>query len=106
VATSGTAHDEPNQYSVGELLRIRMGDDRWQLALVQRDEVWDVERMGRLLDSLLAGYPVGALLLCRTDKAPSKVIDVTRVRRSCERRLRGRTNSLTASSVSTRCTRC
>ena len=52
-----------------------MGGDRWHLALVQRDEVWDVGRMGRLLDSLLAGYPVGALLLCRTDKVASKVID-------------------------------
>jgi hypothetical protein len=42
---------------------------------VQRDEVWDVERMGRLLDSLLVGYPAGALLLCRTDKVASNVID-------------------------------
>jgi hypothetical protein len=72
--TSGSGFDEPSAYSVGDLLRIRMGGDRWHLALVQRDEVWDAERMGRLLDSLLAGYPVGALLLCRTDK-PSKVID-------------------------------
>src|SRR5262245_55044997 len=52
-----------------------MGGDRWHLALVQRDEVWDVERMLRLLDSLLAGYPVGALLLCRTDQVASRVID-------------------------------
>src|SRR3954452_5618386 len=72
---SGGLHDERSEYSVGELLRNRMGDDRWHLALVQRDEVWDVERMKRLLDSLLAGYPVGALLLCRTDKVASKVID-------------------------------
>ena len=74
-ATSGKPLDEPSEYSVGGLLRIRMGGDRWHLALVQRDEVWDVERMGRLLDSLLAGYPVGALLLCRTDRVASKVID-------------------------------
>src|SRR3954468_10577478 len=67
--------DEPREYSVGELLRNRMGGDRWHLALVQRDEVWDVERMSRLLDSLLAGYPVGALLVCRTAKVASKVID-------------------------------
>ena len=73
--TSGSRLDEPSEYSVGELLRNRMGGDRWHLALVQRDEVWDVERMRRLLDSLLAGYPVGALLLCRTDKVASKVID-------------------------------
>ena len=72
---SGEPHDARSDYSVGELLRNRMGGDRWHLALVQRDEVWDVERMGRLLDSLLAGYPVGALLLCRTDRVASKVID-------------------------------
>jgi hypothetical protein len=76
VATiSGEPHDERSDYSVAELLRNRMGADRWHLALVQRDEVWDVERMKRLLDSMLAGYPVGALLLCRTDKVTSKVID-------------------------------
>ena len=75
MTTSVLRLDEPSAYSVGDLLRIRIGGDRWHLALVQRDEVWDVERMGRLLDSLLAGYPVGALLLCRTDKVASKVID-------------------------------
>ena len=66
--------DLNREYSVGELLRNRMGEDRWNLALVQRDEVWDVDRMRRLLDSLLAGYPVGALLLCRTDET-SRVIE-------------------------------
>jgi hypothetical protein len=76
VATSsGSRLGGPTEYSVGALLRNRMGGDRWRLALVQRDEVWDRDRMGRLLDSLLAGYPVGALLLCRTDEKPSKVID-------------------------------
>ena len=73
--TAVSSHEELSEYSVSELLRHRVGGDRWHLALVQRDEVWDVERMERLLDSLLAGYPVGALLLCRTEKAPSKVID-------------------------------
>jgi hypothetical protein len=73
--TSGNPQVESSEYSVGELLSNRSGGDRWHLALVQRDEVWDVERMGLLLDSLLAGYPVGALLLCRTDKESSKVID-------------------------------
>lgn len=72
---SAAGLENPIAYSVGDLLRIRMGDDRWHLALVQRDEVWDAERMQRLLDSLLAGYPVGALLLCRTKTGvPSKVI--------------------------------
>ena len=53
--------------SVGDLVRRRTGTlpDPWQLALVQRSAVWDEVRVARLLDSLLAGYPIGALLVCR-----------------------------------------
>ena len=53
--------------SVRELVVRRAGreSDPWDLALVQRAEVWDQVRMRHLLDSLLAGYPVGAILLCR-----------------------------------------
>ncbi|MDY0001550.1 MAG: DUF262 domain-containing protein [Polyangia bacterium] len=40
--------------------------DAWKLALVQRDVVWDEFRVAKLLDSILAGYPIGTLLLCRT----------------------------------------
>lgn len=65
--------ERQHAYSIGELLRNRMGEDRWHLALVQRSEVWDVDRMRQLLDSLLVSYPVGALLLCRT-RQDSKVI--------------------------------
>jgi hypothetical protein len=62
--------------SVGDLVRGRLSDtDRWNLATVQRDEVWDEVRMRHLLDSLLTGYPVGAILLCRTKEA-SRVIEV------------------------------
>ena len=53
--------------SVGELVRRRAGDgaDPWHLALVQRDVVWDQLRMRYLVDSLLEGYPIGSLLVCR-----------------------------------------
>jgi hypothetical protein len=53
--------------SVGALVRqwLRPGDDPWHLALVQRDRVWNPLRIARLFDSLLAGYPIGTLLLCR-----------------------------------------
>lgn len=53
--------------SVREVVRRRMGveSDTWDLALVQRAEVWDQVRMRHLFDSLLAGYPIGAILLCR-----------------------------------------
>jgi Protein of unknown function DUF262 len=52
--------------SVADLVRRRLDpDDPWELALVQRHLVWDEVRMARLLDSLLAGYPIGSLLVCR-----------------------------------------
>src|SRR3954454_21537581 len=53
--------------SVRDLVRQRIGDtpDRWHLALVQRSLVWDDVRMRFLLDSLLAGYPIGSLLVCQ-----------------------------------------
>ena len=62
--------------SVEELVGHRLHEnDRWNLALVQRDEVWDEVRMRHLLDSLLAGYPIGAILLCRVKEA-SRVLRV------------------------------
>lgn len=59
--------DAVHAVSVRELVRRRRGDepDIWHLALVQRGEVWDHVRMRYLLDSLLAGYPIGSLLLCK-----------------------------------------
>ena len=43
--------------SVRDLVRsqLRLDDDPWELALVQRDLVWKQDRMVGLLDSLLAG---------------------------------------------------
>jgi hypothetical protein len=62
--------------SVRDLVTRRLDDaDRWNLALVQRDEVWDEVRMRHLLDSLLAGYPIGAILLCKV-KQESRVVQV------------------------------
>lgn len=41
-----------------DLRSRRLSDhDRWNLALVQRDEVWDELRMPHLLDSLTAAIP-------------------------------------------------
>jgi hypothetical protein len=52
---------------VGDLVRQALDPERdpWDLALVQRDRVWDHVRVARLLDSLLVGYPIGSILLCR-----------------------------------------
>lgn len=61
-----------NALSVRDIVRRRTGadPDTWRLALVQRAKVWDHVRMRYLLDSLLRGYPIGSLLLCRvTGKA-------------------------------------
>lgn len=61
--------------SVSELVRRRMDpNDSWRLALVQRHSVWDEVRMARLLDSLLAGYPIGSILVCRL-KQNTKVLE-------------------------------
>jgi len=52
--------------SVADLIEKRLSeDDPWRLALVQRHLVWDELRMAQLLDSLLAGYPIGSLLVCK-----------------------------------------
>ena len=78
---AGTAANETlarvNAVSVRDLVRQRVGDapDRWHLALVQRALVWDDVRMRSLLDSLLAGYPIGSLLVCRVT-AESRVIRI------------------------------
>jgi hypothetical protein len=62
------------KYSVGGLVNKWINpEDAWKLALVQRRVVWDDIRMKRLLDSLLAGYPIGTLLVCRV-RQPSKVL--------------------------------
>ncbi|MCD6118475.1 DUF262 domain-containing protein [bacterium] len=56
-------------YSVRDIVRRRVlppdesGED-WHLAIVQRNLLWNEERMVRLLDSLLRGYPIGSLLFC------------------------------------------
>lgn len=44
---------------------IDRAGDPWRLSLVQRDLVWTDTQVRYLLDSLLFGYPIGALLLCR-----------------------------------------
>jgi hypothetical protein len=48
--------------------------DPWDLAIVQRDRVWDHVHVARLLDSLLVGYPIGSILLCRLRDAPSPTV--------------------------------
>ncbi|GAA1771857.1 DUF262 domain-containing protein [Nostocoides vanveenii] len=74
-ATFDDATTPAGSESVRDLLRRREGNGpgSWNLALVQRDEVWDHVRMRHLLDSLLAGYPIGSILLCRVKQA-SRVI--------------------------------
>ena len=59
-----------------DLVRRRTGalPDEWQLALVQRDVKWDEVRIASLLDSLLSGYPIGALLVCRVRQGGSVLV--------------------------------
>ncbi|KAA6435956.1 DUF262 domain-containing protein [Agrococcus sediminis] len=61
--------------SVAELVEQRSSPtDRWNLALVQRAEVWDELRMRHLLDSLLADYPIGAILLSSVAEPTRQVV--------------------------------
>lgn len=71
-------HDQPSveALSVCDLITKHAdATDPWRLALVQRAEVWDESRMAKLLDSLLAGYPIGSLLVCRV-RSESHVIEI------------------------------
>lgn len=55
--------------SIEQLVKKRLDrKDPWRLALVQRHLVWDAVRMARLLDSLLGGYPIGSILVCRVQQ--------------------------------------
>lgn len=67
---AGTTAQVVAPKSVRDLVRaqLRLDDDPWELALVQRDLVWKQDRMVGLLDSLVAGYPIGSLLLCRVEQ--------------------------------------
>jgi hypothetical protein len=57
-------------FSVAELVAVQLSEmkDRWQLSLVQRDAVWSQIQARYLLDSLLYGYPIGSLLICRVKR--------------------------------------
>ncbi|HJN74115.1 MAG TPA: DUF262 domain-containing protein [Myxococcota bacterium] len=60
-------HHPATTASIQQLLdRSADANSPWRLAIVQRERVWTPARAAKLLDSLLHGYPIGALLLCRT----------------------------------------
>ena len=62
--------------SVGAILREASGSvSHWRLALVQRDRVWTPYKAAKLLDSLLNGYPIGSLLLCKADNSHVLAVD-------------------------------
>lgn len=69
-------YERVSALSVADLVRRRLdGDDPWRLALVQRHAVWDEVRMARLLDSMLADYPIGSLLVCRVREASVVLVE-------------------------------
>jgi hypothetical protein len=68
--------------SVAQLIASRLdSDDPWRLALVQRHVVWDEVRISHLLDSLLAGYPIGSLLVCRVRQGGHVLVEAADGRR-------------------------
>ncbi len=49
-------------------------DDAWRLAIVQRERVWNAFKAAKLFDSLLAGFPIGSLLLCRSTDPTAAIV--------------------------------
>jgi len=71
--------------SVADLIQKRFDShDPWRLALVQRHQVWDEVRMARLLDSLIAGYPIGSILLCRVRVGTKVLVPAGRTRQAVD----------------------
>lgn len=71
--------------SVAQLIASRLDPvDPWRLALVQRNLVWDEVRISGLLDSLLAGYPIGSLLVCRVRQGGHVLVEAGGTRRAQE----------------------
>ena len=69
--------------SVAQLIASRLDPvDPWRLALVQRHLLWDEVRISHLLDSLLAGYPIGSLLVCRVRQGGHVLIEHDGTRRA------------------------
>ncbi|TKB70946.1 MAG: DUF262 domain-containing protein, partial [Nitrospira sp.] len=70
--------------SVADIVAMWTGrrDDPWKLALVQRDLVWDEYRMARLLDSLIRDYPIGTILLCKTQEKTKVLVRESNVRKA------------------------
>ena len=75
VSWPGVTQDLPARASVAFLVSQWLGEiggaGQWFLGLVQRDQVWDAKQKAALLDSLLKGYPIGAILLGRDELSPS-----------------------------------
>ena len=72
-------------FSVRDLVLKRMNpNDRWRLAIVQRHPCWDEIRMKRLLDSLLAGYPIGSLMLCRLRQGGKELVEKEDTRKAVD----------------------
>lgn len=65
VSADGPTSVKP--YSIADLVDVYTGkrQRRWRLSNVQRNQVWRGLQVGYLLDSLLWGYPIGSILLCR-----------------------------------------
>ena len=45
-----------------------ISDNKYILPSIQREFVWDAERIARLFDSLMQGYPIGAFLFWEVGK--------------------------------------
>jgi hypothetical protein len=63
-ANAATVADEVNQYksiTIAEAIR-RIQANEIALPLLQRNFVWDIDRITKLFDSILQGYPISSML--------------------------------------------
>ena len=61
-------------------LRAEIENGQIKIPQFQRDYVWDIEKAAALMDSIIRGYPIGALIYWRTSERLREVRDLGRIR--------------------------
>ena len=60
-------------------LRAELENGQLKIPQFQRDYVWDIEKAASLIDSILRGYPIGALIYWRTNDRLREVRNIGRL---------------------------
>lgn len=60
-------------------LKAEIENGQIKIPQFQRDYVWDIEKAAALMDSIIRGYPIGALIYWRTSERLREVRDLGRI---------------------------